>query len=144
MGIFVKRRVCVESQRLCECSSHRPSDGCGLGNCALKYKSVLKVGVSVSVAGGGDEGGCWWWGTRLTPLKSGATTPPILGSIPPFVAGRRALSKSFLLKVFLQLIVSQGALFDNEDAMIVRQLAWQSDNVVLGRQEGALIVLLRE
>ena len=61
MGIFVKRRVCVESQRLCECSSHRPSDGCGLGNCALKYKSVLKVGVSVSVsvsiAGGGDEGG---------------------------------------------------------------------------------------
>ena len=69
MGIFVKRRVCVESQRLCEFPpiGHWMSDGCGLGNCALKYKSVLKVGVSVSVsvsvAGGGDEGGCWWWGT---------------------------------------------------------------------------------
>ena len=91
----LKANVCVSVPPI----GHRMSDGCGLGNCALKYKSVLKVGVSVSVsvAGGGDEGGCWWWGTRLTPLKSGATTPPILGSIPPFVAGRRALSKSFLL-----------------------------------------------
>ena len=48
----------VESQRLCECYLHRPSDVGGLDCCALKqYQSVLKVGVSVSVAGGGAEGG---------------------------------------------------------------------------------------
>ena len=46
---------------------------------------MLRLGVTVSVAVGGDEGGGCWWGTRLTPLKSGATTPPILRSLPLFV-----------------------------------------------------------
>ena len=52
-----------------------------------------------------QEGGWSWWGTRLTPLKSGATTPPILGSLPLSCLNQFI----FLLKLSLQLKVSQGA-----------------------------------
>ena len=69
------------------------------------YCVVLNCAKSscASVAGGDGGGGPLHCavGTRLTPLKSGATTPQILGSLPPFVDPSCLMPFIFLLELFM-------------------------------------------
>ena len=112
---FVLEGVSFESHRLCYC--FHPTQAMG------GRRSVLCVGVGVaggwklvftvlcwtvpkagaSVAGEDGGGGPLHCavGTRLTPLKSGATTPQILGSLPPFVDPSCLMPFIFLLELFM-------------------------------------------